>query len=87
MIPSILVGSALLLLFSPWMIGLAIRLLGTGDMPYASPAALPAGPTYQSAIADLAHVRLRLLKTDKLDEPAKKAVDTLTLALVAGSDQ
>jgi cytochrome c-type biogenesis protein CcmH/NrfG len=44
-------------------------------------------PTYQSAIADLAHVRLRLLQTDSLDDKAKAAIDTLTLALVSGSDK
>jgi hypothetical protein len=30
--------------------------------------------------------RLRLIQTDKLDDKAKSAIDTLTLALVAGSD-
>ena len=83
MIPSLLVGSALLLLFSPWMIAQAIRILGTGDMPYASPA----GPTYQDAMRDLANVRLRLLQTKQLDDKVKAAIDALTLALVAGSDQ
>lgn len=83
MIPSLLVGSALLLLFSPWMIGVAIRLLGTGDMPHSAPA----GVGYQKAMHDLATVRLRLIQTKQLDEKAKAAIDTLTLALVAGSDQ
>lgn len=83
MIPSILVGSALLLLFSPWMIGQAIRLLGTGDLPQSAPA----GVGYQAAMKDLASVRLRLLQTKQLDDKAKSAIDTLTLALVAGSDQ
>jgi hypothetical protein len=45
------------------------------------------GPTYQEAIADLASVRLRLIGTDGLTDPAKAAIDTLTLALVAGSDK
>lgn len=83
MIPSLLVGSALLLLFSPWMIGQAIRLLGTGDMPRAASE----GVSYQSAMADLASVRRRLLQTKQLDDKVKAAIDTLTLALVAGSDQ
>lgn len=53
---------------------------------------LPDGPAkatigYQSAIADLANVRRRLIDTKLLDEPCRKAVDTLTLGLVAGSDQ
>jgi hypothetical protein len=51
------------------------------------PAHRPAGPTYQGAIADLAVVRLRLLETQQLTEQARAAIDTLTLALVAGSDQ
>ena len=42
---------------------------------------------YQTAIADLANVRRRLVDTKLLDEPCRKAVDTLTLGLVAGSDQ
>lgn len=83
MIPSILVGSALLILFSPWMIGQAIRLLGTGDMPHSGQT----GVGYQKAMLDLASVRLRLLQTKQLDDKAKAAIDTLTLALVAGSDQ
>jgi hypothetical protein len=83
MIPSLLVGSALLLLFSPWMIGQAIRLLGTGDLPHSPQA----GVGYQKAMHDLATVRLRLIQTKQLDDKAKSAIDTLTLALVAGSDQ
>jgi hypothetical protein len=51
-----------------------------------SPAPPYLTPTYQTAIGDLAHVRLRLIQTEKLDDGAKKAIDTLTLALVAGSD-
>lgn len=83
MIPSLLVGSALLLLFSPWMIGQAIRLLGTGDMPHRAAE----GVSYQAAMSDLANVRRRLLQTKQLDDKVKAAIDTLTLALVAGSDQ
>ena len=53
----------------------------------AGPAKRPVGPTYQEAIADLASVRLRLLGTDGLTDQAKAAIDTLTLALVSGSDK
>lgn len=83
MISSLLVGAALLLLFSPWMLK-----LGAGMLTKPS-AAKPAGPgvTYQRAMADLATVRRRLVETKTLDDAAKKAFDTLTLALVAGSDQ
>jgi len=56
--------------------------------PLSRPVAFAAAkkpPTFQTAIANLALVRLRL--SDTLGEPEKKAIDTLTLALVAGSDK
>lgn len=82
MIASILVGSALLVLFSPWVIAQAAKLFS------AQAAVSPrAGVTYQASMANLANVRLRLLETEQLDDKAKSAIDTLTLALVAGSDQ
>lgn len=84
MIPSILVGAALLLLFSPWALSYAVRLL-SGDLSHAS--SKPVGITYQASMADLANVRKRLLDTKQLDDKSKGAIDTLTLALVAGSDQ
>lgn len=82
MIPSLLVGAALLLLFSPWAIKAGAKILVTPSTPK------PSGPgvTYQKAMADLATVRRRLVETKQLDDQAKKAIDTLTLALVAGSD-
>lgn len=83
MIASILVGSALLLLFSPWVIAQAVRLFGSTPA-MGGPVA---GVTYQASMADLANVRLRLLETKQLDDKVKAAIDTLTLALVAGSDQ
>lgn len=43
-------------------------------------------PSYQSAIASLADVRSRLAKTEQLGEAELKAINTITLALVAGSD-
>ena len=43
--------------------------------------------SYEAAIHDLAHMRLRLIATDHLDEDVKAAIDTITLALVAGSDK
>ena len=72
--------SAAALVFGPRLARQATPALGP------SPAPPHLTPTYQSAIADLAHVRLRLVQTKALDETAKKAIDTLTLALVAGSD-
>ena len=44
-------------------------------------------PSYTSAIEDLASVRTRLKTTGCLQEGQVKAIDVLTLALVAGSDQ
>lgn len=41
---------------------------------------------YEEAIHNLAVVRSRLVSTALLGEEQKKAIDTLTLALVAGSD-
>lgn len=83
MIPSLLVGSALLLLFSPWMLKAGVGIL----VPPSTVKAAAPGVTYQRAMADLATVRRRLIETKQLDDAAKKAIDTLTLALVAGSDQ
>jgi hypothetical protein len=80
MIPYLLVGAALLLLFSPWMLKAGASIL------VAQPGK-PAAPTYQSAIGDLARVRARLLQTRQLGDDQRAAIDTLTLALVAGSDQ
>jgi hypothetical protein len=44
-------------------------------------------PSYRDAIYHLAQVRLRLRSTQLLDDARKKAFDSLTLALVEGSDQ
>lgn len=44
-------------------------------------------PTYKAAIAALADVRERLVKTECLGEPETKAINAITLALVAGSDR
>lgn len=49
--------------------------------------AVPAAPSYQSAVANLSSVRSRLVQTSNLTDEAKTAIDTLTLALVAGSDK
>ena len=52
------------------------------------PRVIPSsGPTYQEAMANLAFVRRRLLATETLGDEQKEAIDTLTLALVAGSDK
>lgn len=45
------------------------------------------GPTYQEAMLNLADVRLRLVETSALSKDAAGAIETLTLALLAGSDK
>ena len=80
MISSLLVGAALLLLFSPWALKAGATMLTSQPKPAP-------GVGYQKAIADLANVRTRLASTQQLDDKVKSAIDTLTLALVAGSDQ
>lgn len=52
-----------------------------------APATHRAGVGFQAAVDHLANVRLRLLQTSALEEEQKKAIETLTLALVAGSDK
>ena len=42
---------------------------------------------YESAIHSLAEVRKRLVSTGLLTDEVKKSFDSLTLALVAGSDK
>jgi hypothetical protein len=79
----VLLGAAALLLAGPALWNKRPPVLGPSDAATQPPRL---APTYQSAIADLAHVRLRLLQTEKLDDKSKAAIDTLTLALVAGSD-
>jgi hypothetical protein len=83
MIYVVLLGAAALLIAGPSLWRARPVILGPSEAA-AKPPHL--APTYQSAIADLAHVRLRLVQTKALDETAKKAIDTLTLALVAGRD-
>lgn len=56
-------------------------------VPAPKPLNEAVAPNYQTAIANLAAVRLRLLRTDCLDVDQKAAIDVLTLALVDGSDK
>ena len=60
---------------------------GVLHAPLPKPHEEAVAPSYQSAIANLATVRLRLRLTERLGDEQKKAVDALTLALVDGSDQ
>lgn len=45
------------------------------------------GPSFTDAVGHLSKVRARLITTDALGEEQKKAIEVLTLALVAGSDK
>lgn len=56
-------------------------------VPEPKPLNEVVAPNYQTSIANLASVRLRLLRTDCLGGDQKAAIDVLTLALVDGSDQ
>lgn len=47
----------------------------------------PKSLTYQASVSALADVRCRLLQTECLKDAQKGAINTLTLALVDGSDQ
>jgi hypothetical protein len=61
-----------------------------GKLPSKLPLAAASGVGYEEAIHNLAMVRSRLNATKLLGEeksPQRSAIDTLTLALVAGSDQ
>ena len=49
-----------------------------------SPAS-PAGVSFETAISDLASVRRRLANTDTLTPESIAAIETITIALVAGS--
>ena len=49
-----------------------------------SPAA-PAGVSFEASISDLASVRRRLANTKTLTAESVSAIETITLALVAGS--
>jgi hypothetical protein len=55
--------------------------------PLTPPApAVPKEVDYQAAMAALAVVRSRLSRTEHLADAEAKAISTITLALVAGSD-
>jgi len=61
-----------------------------GRMPAVPVPAMGDSVSYQEAISNLALVRTRLNSTGLLGDeksPQRAAIDTLTLALVAGSDK
>lgn len=57
------------------------------DLDLAPPVVVPRIlPSYEDSIRSLAAVRARLNKTEKLGEKESEAINAITLALVAGSD-
>ena len=48
--------------------------------------ATPAGVSFEASISDLASVRRRLANTSTLTAESVSAIETITLALVSGSD-
>lgn len=81
----ILAAGGVLVLAWPWL-----RRAGEWAMARVfadhSPARL-AGATFEEAVGNLSKVRHRLIQTGLLGDEQKKSIDTLTLALVAGSDK
>lgn len=75
----------------------AIALLWPSQKPKKAPPAfdmssleqppLPRVPLYLDAVSSLQTVQKRLAATDCLDDEQRSAIDTLTLALSAGSSQ
>lgn len=60
---------------------------GAFRLPLGRPAAAPRHARYADAIHALSIVRGRLVATESLAEKERAAVDSLTLALVNGSDR
>ena len=67
---------------------------GLESLPHSTPRVVPlprwptpAATSYIAAIENLGIVRTRLVQTECLGEQQKDAIDTLTLALVGGSDK
>ena len=56
-------------------------------IPPPRPTPTPAATSYIAAIENLGIVRTRLVQTECLGEQQKAAIDTLTLALVGGSEK
>lgn len=81
-------GLAVLVIAGPtiyWAITHAVETFFSDDGDH--PLAKRVGPDFETAVSHLAQVRSRLIQTDLLGDEAKKAIDVLTLALVAGSDK
>lgn len=69
------------------MILFAPTLLKWLEAGWAKLPAKRSGTSYITAVENLGLVRTRLVQTECLNEPQKAAIDTLTLALVGGSEK
>lgn len=79
--------AAVALVVAPSLPAMWTSFLAWQHAPSDAPALKPIGPNYQTAMGDLASVRLRLVRTGTLTKDAAVAIETLTLALMAGSDK
>lgn len=91
MITGLLVLAALAFLFWPKGGAKALPAMPSAEdlfrVPPMAPAATPVAPDAREAIDSLLEVRDQLAAVKKLDEEASKAVDTLWLDLLHGSEK
>ena len=91
MITGLLVLAALAFLFWPKGGAKSLPALPSAEelfrVPAMSPPAAPMAPDAREAIDSLLEVRDQLAAVKKLDEEASKAVDTLWLDLLHGSEK
>jgi hypothetical protein len=88
MITGVLVLAALAFLFWPKGGAKSLPSLPSAeDLFRVQPVATPAAPDAREAIDSLLEVRDQLAAVKKLDEEASKAVDTLWLDLLHGSEK
>jgi hypothetical protein len=91
MITGLLVLAALAFLFWPKGGAKSLPAMPSAEelfrVPAMSPPAAPVAPDAREAIDSLLEVRDQLAAVKKLDEEASKAVDTLWLDLLHGSEK
>lgn len=91
MITGVLVLAALAFLFWPKGGAKSLPAMPSAEdlfrVPPVAPAATPVAPDAREAIDSLLEVRDQLAAVKKLDEEASKAVDTLWLDLLHGSEK
>jgi len=81
----ILVGAAAVALF--WPAKKVVEFLPHVPADEISPGTGPKAAGYIQSVAALQTVRERLIATDQLDDDQQESINSLTLALMAGSDQ